>query len=152
MRTVVPVIALMLLSGAAHAQKAMTFCDLLRNADKYNGQLVKVRATFRYGFEWQQLYCLDCLDKGKEWLQVPVDLDDESEKASKQMPKGAGIVNLTVVGVFHFGTSYVHMNGYRYELVAQEIRDVAVIQKGMKDISEERKVERQWACGGASPR
>lgn len=123
MRTLVPVIALMLLSGATHAQEAMTFCHLLRNADKYDGQLVRVRATFRYGYEWQQLYCLNCLDKGKAWLEVPVDLDDKSEKAFKKMPKRAGIVNLTVGGIFHFGKSYGHLNGYRYELIAQEIRE-----------------------------
>jgi hypothetical protein len=152
MRTVLQVIALMLLGGATHAQTAMPFCDLLRNPDKYDGQLVKVRATFRYGFEWQQLYCLDCLDKGKAWLHLPIDLDDKSEKASKKMPKGAGIVNLTVVGIFHFGKSYGHLNGYRYELIAQEIGDVAVIQKGMKDIAEEKKAEQQCACGGANPR
>jgi hypothetical protein len=68
------------------------------------------------------------------------------------MPKGAGIVNLTVVGIFHFGKSYGHLNGYRYELIAQEIGDVAVIQKGMKDIAEEKKAEQQCACGGANPR
>jgi hypothetical protein len=50
-------------------------------------------------------------------------------------------MNLTVVRVFHFGTSYGHQNGYRYELIAQEIRDVAVIQKGMKDIATERRAE-----------
>jgi len=113
----------MLLSGATHAQEAMTFCHLLRNADKYDGQLVRVRATFRYGYEWQQLYCLNCLDKGKAWLEVPVDLDDKSEKAFKKMPKRAGIVNLTVGGIFHFGKSNGHLNGYRYELIAQEIRE-----------------------------
>ena len=142
----------MLLSGAIHAQTATTLCDLLRNPEKYDGQRVQVRATFRYGFEWQQLYCLDCLDKGKAWLQMPVDLDDKSEKAFKKMPKGAGIVNLTVVGVFHFGKSYGHLNGYRFELIAQEIQDVTVIQNGMKDIATERKAEQQWACGGVSPR
>ncbi len=37
-------------------------------------QEVNVRATYRYGFEWQELYCLDCKDKGKAWLEVPLDL------------------------------------------------------------------------------
>ena len=55
---------------------SVTFCDLVRNPDKYDGQEVSVRATYRYGFEWQELYCLDCKDKGKAWLEVPFDLDD----------------------------------------------------------------------------
>ena len=87
----------MFLGVAAHAQTTVKFCDLLRNPEKYRDQQVKVRATFRFGFEWQQLYRLDCLDKGKAWLELPNDLDDESERAFKKMPKGAGIVNLTVM-------------------------------------------------------
>jgi hypothetical protein len=150
--TLVSVIALVIFGGFAHAQTAMTLCELLRNPNKYAGQSVKVRGTFRYGFEWAQFYCLDCLDRGKAWLTMSSDMDDKSDKVGKKMPKFAGIVNLTVVGVFHFGTSYGHMNGYRYELIAQQIRDVAVIQKGMRPLAEEAKAERQWACGGVHPR
>jgi hypothetical protein len=106
MRTASSLILLMFLGVTTHAQTTVKFCDLLRNPEKYGDQQVNVRASFRFGFEWQQLYCLDCIDKGKAWLELPNDLDDESERAFKKMPKGAGIVNLTVVGVFHFGTSY----------------------------------------------
>ena len=125
---------------------------LLRTPEKYRDQRVKVRATFRYGFEWQQLYCLDCLGKGKAWLTLQNDVDDQSERVFKKMPKGAGIVNLTITGVFHYGASYGHQNGYRYEVIAQEIRDVAVIQKGMRDLATEKKVEQRWAYGGAKPK
>lgn len=152
MRKAFVLISLMLLSGAVQAQTAVKFCDLLRNPEKYRDQKVRVRATFRYGFEWQQLYCLDCLDKGRAWLELPDDMDDESDRVSKKMPKGAGIVNVTVVGIFHFGSSYGHLNGYRYELIAQELRDLAIIQKGMKDPATESKAEQQWACGGAKPK
>jgi len=52
-------------------------------------------------FEWSQLYCPDCLDKGSAWLEFPDDLDDNSSKALRLIPNGAGIVNLTVRGIFH---------------------------------------------------
>lgn len=128
------------------------FCDLLRQPEKYNGKVVKVRATYRYAFESSQLYCLDCSDKGKAWLNIPTDLDDLTEKLVEKMPKGAGIVNLTVEGVFEFGSTYGHLNGYRYQIRAQRIRDIAVIQKGMKDAALEKKAEEQWACGGTNPK
>jgi hypothetical protein len=129
-------------------------CDLLRNPKQYDGQVVRVRATLRYGFEWNDLYCLDCLDKGRAWLNPSGENEnfDDLEKAWKRMPKGAGIVNITVVGVFHFGATYGHLNGYRYEIVPREIRDIAVIQKGMKDTAQERKAEQKWACGGSNPK
>jgi len=79
-------------------------------------------------------------------------LDDESEKAFKKMPKDAGIGNLTVVGIFHFGTSYGHLNGYRYQLVAKEIRNVGAIQKGMKDSAEERKRKSKGRAVESVPR
>ena len=152
MRSVLVLISLTFFSVATYAQTPVKLCDLLQNPEKYRDQTVNVRATFRYGFEWQQLYCLDCLDKGRAWLSLPNDMDDESKRIFKKMPKGAGIVNVTVVGVLHFGSSYDHLNGYRYELIAQEIRDVVVIQKGSKDPATESTAEPQWACGGATPK
>jgi hypothetical protein len=66
----------LLVAGSGYSQDSVTFCDLVRNPDKYDGQEVSVRTTYRYGFEWQELYCLDCKDTGKAWLEVPFDLDD----------------------------------------------------------------------------
>jgi len=66
---------------SAAAQTQVSFCDLLRNPDTYDGKEVTVRATYRYGFERQQLYCLECIDKGRAWLELPDDLDDDSVKA-----------------------------------------------------------------------
>ena len=74
------------------------------------------------------------------------------KKPSRKCQRMREFVNLTVVGIFHFGTSYGHLNGYRYQLVAKEIRNVGAIQKGMKDSAEEKKAEEQGACGGVSPK
>jgi hypothetical protein len=93
-----------------------------------------------------------CAEKGKAWLEIPFDLDDNSAKSLKRAPKGAGIVNLTVQGVFHSGGHFGHLNGYRYEIVAHRISDVAVILKGMKSPAEEQKAEKQWGCGGTNPK
>jgi hypothetical protein len=145
------VVAVMVASVAV-GQTKVRFCDLLHAPETYNGKQVTVRATFRYGFEWQQLYCLDCLEKGKAWLELPSDLDEMSLKALKHAPKNAGIVNITVQGTFKSGGSFGHLNGYRYELVAEKVSDVKVVLKGMKGPVEERKAEQKWACGGTNPK
>jgi len=137
MKLPVWIIALFVGTGGVHQQSSVTFCDLVRNAEKYNGAEVRVRATYKYGFEWSQLYCLDCAEKGKVWLQIPTDLHDSSERSLRRLPEGAGIVNLTVQGVFFSGNTYGHENGYRYQIVADKISDVKVIQKGMKSAKEE---------------
>lgn len=132
-------------------QTSITFCDLLRNPEKYNGKEVTVRATYRYGLEWQQLYCLDCLEKGKALLEVPDNGDESLERSLKRTPK-AGIVNLTVQGLFMSGRTYGHMNGYHYQITAHKISNVVVLLKGMKSLEEEQRVEKRWACGGTNPK
>ena len=135
-----------------HSETQVNFCDLVKNPQLYNGKEVTVRATYKYGFEWQFLYCLSCLDGGKAWLEIADDLDDASVKALKRAPKGAGTINLTVQGVFLSGRTYGHLNGYRYQLVAKRVSNIAVLIKGMKSPDEEKKAEQQWACGGANPK
>jgi hypothetical protein len=140
------------LAVSGHPETQVTFCELVRNPELYNGKEVTVRATYKYGIEWQMLYCLDCLDKGKAWLELPYDLADSSVKALKRAPKGAGTVNITVQGVFMSRGHYGHLGGYPYQFVAHKVSNVAVIIKGMKPLAEEEKAEKQWACGGTSPR
>jgi hypothetical protein len=140
------------LATRGHSQPPVTFCDLVKNPEVYNRKEVTVRATYKYGFEWQFLYCLTCFDNGKVWLEIPNDLDDASRKALKDTPKDAGIVNITVQGVFMSGGGFGHLNGYRYQFVAHKISNVAVLIKGMKGPEEERKAEKQWACGGTNPK
>src|SRR5215470_4199764 len=115
MKITTPILFLLLLALSGRTQSQVTFCDLVRNPELYNGKEVTVRATYKYGFEWQQLYCLECLDKGRAWLELPDDLDDASVKALKRAPKEAGIVNVTVQGIFVSGGHYGHENGYRYK-------------------------------------
>jgi hypothetical protein len=141
-----------LLAAAVQSQASVSFCDLVRSPEKYDGKVVSIRATYRYGFEWQQLYCIDCLDRGKAWLEIPPDLDNTSDKALRRAPKGAGIVNLTVQGVFVSGGRLGHMNGCPYKFVVHKVRDVAVVLKGMRELAEEEKAEKQWACGGSNPK
>jgi len=143
---------LFLSETVAGSGPAVSFCDLVRNPEKFNTKEVTIRATYRYGFEWEELYCLDCVDKGKAWLEISADIDDASQKALERAPKGAGIVNLTVSGTFMSGSTYGHSNGYRYKFVAKEIRDVSVVLKGMKSPAEETEAEKKWACGGTNPK
>src|SRR5438045_3177385 len=100
MRLLTRIVVIFMLANTVHSHAPVSFCDLLRNPQKYKGEQVRVRATYRYGFEWSQLYCLDCTDQGKAWLQIPSALDEASQRSFRKLPKGAGIVNLTVQGVF----------------------------------------------------
>lgn len=134
-------------------KRNVTFCDLVRSPEKYSGRQVTVRATLAIGFEWSHLYCLECSDRGKIWLELPTNLDDDatSRRAVKRIP-AAGIVNLTVTGRFERGGTYGHNNGYRYQITAEKVQDVAVLSKGLKGPEVERKIEQRFACGGTNPK
>jgi hypothetical protein len=141
-------IGTVLVASSASPQAPMKFCELMRNPEKYNGQLVKVRAIWIYGFEWSYLHCLDC--DGRVWLDTS-DVDDESAKTLKHTPE-AGIVNVDVEGVFHAGGSFGHLNGYKYQLTAHTVANPVFLSKRMKTPEKEREIERKFACGGAKPR
>jgi hypothetical protein len=152
MRFTLGAILILTLSPQGTAPQApVALCDLLRHSDNFSGKEVTVRGTYRYGFEWSELHCLDCLPL-RIWLEFSDDMDHASEKLLKHIPKGAGIVNLTVQGIFESGTTYGHMNGYRFQLTARKVSNVVVLQKGMKSLAEEEKTEKKWACGGANPK
>jgi hypothetical protein len=146
------IIVIFVLTSVIHSQSPLTLCDLIRNPEKYNGKEVTIRATYRYGFEWSELYCLNCLGQGKAWLAMPTALQETSARSLKRMPKGAGIVNVTVQGVFISGRTFGHSNAYRYKIEPSKISDVVVLQKGMKSPEEEKSIEKRCACGGTNPK
>ena len=80
-----------------------------------------------------------------------LDYDNDSQKALRRMPKGSGIVDVTVRGVFSSGATYGHGNMYRSQLRATKITDVFVLQKGMKSLSAEAKADQRSGCGGSNP-
>lgn len=135
------------------SESQISFCELVSHPESYNAKEVTVRATYVYGYEWSFLYCLSCRDKGRAWLDISGNaLDDASVKALKERPKGAGIVNVTVRGMFIKCDGCGHQNGYPFKLVAHQIRDVAVIVEGMDSSDKAKEAERKWACGGANPK
>ena len=96
---------IVLLASSSPPAPTMKFCELMQYPDKYNGKLVKVRATWVYGFEWSYLHCLGC--EGRVWLDTS-GLDERSERTAKHTPKAAAIVNIDVEGIFQSGGGFGH--------------------------------------------
>lgn len=141
----------LLLPQGSAPQDRIALCDLLGSPEKYNGKVVTVRGTYITEFERSEIHCLDCLPL-KGWLEFSEHMDKASEKSWKRIPKEGGIVNLTVQGVFESGSSYGHLNGYQFQLTAQKISDVVVVQKGVKSHEEQEDADKKWGCGGTNPK
>jgi len=145
------VTALLLSTGAGPSPTSVTLCDLIREPERYNGAHVIVRATWKHWFEISQLYCLDCNDKGRVWLEFSDDLARASRRALKSGPN-EGVVNLTVDGVFRSGGGFGHLAGYQYKFTAAKVSNVALVVKGLAGPDVTEKAEKQWACGGTTPK
>ncbi|MCO6510520.1 MAG: hypothetical protein J5I65_06975 [Aridibacter famidurans] len=109
------------------APPVISFCDILRNPEKYHGSEVTVRATLRYGFEWKEIYCLGCRKEGKVYLLI----DDSkiSKKAGrnlKKLPKEEATVNAIFKGMFENRGKF---RGTRFTFILQEIDEVKVLTK-----------------------
>ena len=82
------------------AAQQVTYCELIANPGQYVGK--RVRAIFRYAFELQRLEPESCCSrKGPGiWVKMLLDTDTPSENRFRRLPKGEGIVLLTVIGKF----------------------------------------------------
>src|SRR6266851_723480 len=59
--------------------KTVPFCEMVRNPKLYDHQKVRVAAIYRYGYEWSQLYCLDCIDTGATWVELDESFADMTD-------------------------------------------------------------------------
>jgi hypothetical protein len=148
-RSITALCCIVFLASSEPPLPTTKLCELMRIPENYNGKLVKVRATWVYGYEWSYVHCLDCDER--VWLDTS-ELDERSEKMVKHAPKYSGIVNIDVEGIFQAGGTFGHMNGYKYQLKAHTINNPAVISRGMKAREKELEIERKFACGGKTPR
>jgi hypothetical protein len=151
MKTLVQTLAVLGLVCSFQGQAPLKFCDLLKNPEKYSDKGVTVRATYRYGYEWSELYCLDCVDQGKADLRFSEDLDKHSERVLKRLPKDS-IVNLTVHGILAGPGEYGHTGLDRYRFTADKVEEVTVVLKGMHSLEDQKAAEKKWACGGTNPK
>jgi hypothetical protein len=109
----------------------VSYCDLMRSPERYRGKVVRVSAIYRYGFEWSELYCLECVSEARTW----VDLDESFVSSTKAKlrkkigPHGAKgrTVGVTLVGRFDVGGGYGHMGAYRFRLMVDRLEDAKVI-------------------------
>lgn len=97
----------------------VAYCELIHNAEKYDGKVVRTNATYRFGFEWAEFYCLDCWDgEHRTWVDYEDELCPKSKKIKGNNFRGR-TVNVQVVGKFYGAgrMGYGHMNAYRYKFV-----------------------------------
>ncbi len=113
----------------AGEESVLDVCDLINRPEAFDGKRVTVRASYRYGFEWQEIYCLECRHLAKVWLAIPPELPKPVQRSLNRLPKNQGTVNATFTGVFHGSRSAFGDGGYQYQLDLERLDKVDVISK-----------------------
>lgn len=137
------------LNGSSVDYDEVAYCDLVHDPARYDGKRVTVSASYRYGFEWQELYCLTCQGAGRTWLEFPQDPPPEMKRAFKGTPKGQGTLNATFRGVFQAKPGSFGDGGYKFRLVLEDLSAVKVVSRsgGVPEVLIE--TERRRLCGAS---
>ena len=126
----------------------ISYCHLIKNPEMYDGKEVTVRATYRYGFEWQELFCLDCRNLGKTWLEIG-DITEKSKNILKKLPRDDGTVNAVFTGTFESSKGPFGDGGYRFRFVLKEISQTEFVTKSGADPNQLPNNLRKKVCGNA---
>jgi hypothetical protein len=143
----------MLASGcfAAGQDPVLDLCELLNRPQVFDGKRVSVRASYRYGFEWQEVYCLQCRHLGKVWLAIPPEVPKAAQKSLNRLPKNQGTINATFTGVFHGSRSAFGDGGYQFQLDLERLEQVDVVSKSGAVPEALPDTERAKVCQGRVP-
>jgi hypothetical protein len=110
---------------------AVAYCDLVRNPERHKQKLVRVSAVYRYGYEWSELYCLECATEGKTWVDFDESFSSSTKASIKKKLGDNGFkgrtVLVTMVGKFDAGGGYGHMGAYRFRLLVSQVEKADVI-------------------------
>jgi len=113
---------------------AANYCDLTRDPSAYDGKEVRLKVLLRVGYEWQEIYCLDCFDtKQRTWIIFGPDAAScTSRRARKLINAREGTFAIQAVGEFQSsGLRYGHMGDYRYQFVIKCVeKAVRLLQDG----------------------
>lgn len=114
---------------AANSALPVAYCDLVRDPRAYDGKLVAVQATYRYGEEWQELLCMECRDVGKTWLEFDSDSITRSKSELRKLPKNHGLVNGQFIGTFHSSGGRFGDGGYAFKFVVKEVKNITIVAR-----------------------
>lgn len=120
----------------AQSPPVTEFCNLVKSPSDFDGKVVTVKAAFRYGFEWQEIFCLSCRHLSKTWMEIEDDLiSPKSRKALKKLPKNGGTVSAVFTGKFESTGKPFGDGSYSFKFTLTEFAQSKVVSKSGFDPS-----------------
>jgi hypothetical protein len=114
---------------AAGQARTVELCEAVNHPEGFHGKRIRVQASFRYGFEWEELYCLGCWNTGRVWLEVAQDIPKSVQRKLDRLPRHQGTVNAVFTGVFHHVRLSLAGSSYSSQLILEDIDSVRVVSR-----------------------
>jgi len=131
------------------SETEISFCDLIKNSEKYKDKEVSVRATYRYSFEHAELYCLECVEN-KAWVEFDESFKKYSKSKYTKKIKNNGFrgrtVNVEVVGTLLSGGGFGHFGIYPYKFVVKSLKMAEIVSDIGADPNALSKEEQKKLC------
>lgn len=109
----------------------VSLCELIKNPQKYDRKIVRVRGIYRSSFELSELFCPECYQKDRRIWIASRALSEKCLK-SKERRRLDKARTLVVVFVGEFQSSertYGHSNGYRFQIDLMCVEESRVLSK-----------------------
>jgi hypothetical protein len=105
----------------------VSYCELVSSPETYFNKEVRLRAVYRVGFEWQQVYSVQCLEAPNMWVEFvhgkhcPVAYERDGPVKDEGSPDGSLEMSGKTFGVVFrgrltgWGGGYGHLDSFASE-------------------------------------
>ncbi len=121
---------------AAQKKLITNYCELAAHPEKYRGKDLYLRALYRAGFEWSELYSIHCMDAPDTWAQIAANAGTQSPKAvMKQFGESKRMTDWFIAGVVVRGRltetqgSFGHLSAFSRLFVIDRFESAEILDK-----------------------
>jgi len=111
----------------------LRLCAVLHSPDNYTGKTITIFATFRSGFEANELYCMGC-EKQHVWAILSDDYGEYTEGGKKisridKENSGGVTMNGIFTGLLEGPGQFGHQGVYKYQLKVQGASSLKLVDR-----------------------
>ena len=121
-------------SSDTQAISSLSYCELIKSPGRYEGKLIRIKASWQFGFENTFLHDKACPERPQAWLEFVDDKQacpksKENRDAPGKHDKGADV---TVVGRLYGPGRYGHLGAYEFKFVVTCMEEIKITDSDLK--------------------
>ena len=121
-------------SSDAKSIPSLSYCALVKAPDLYSGKLVRVKASWQFGFETTSLNDRSCPEQLPAWLEFAdeKELCAKTEKNRSLPGQSDKEADVTVVGKLYGPGRYGHLGDYQFKFVVVCLEEIKVTSSDIR--------------------